>query len=201
VRGKFISFEGIDGAGKSTHIKRFAERLRARGLNPVLTREPGGTSLAERLRELMLSTSMQPQTEVLLAFAARSEHLKEVIKPALQKGDWVICDRFTDSTFAYQGGGRGIDWSVIETLEQVVLQGLQPDLTILFDLAAEEAAERRANARQADRFEAEDVQFFERVRQAYLRRMSEQPARFLLIDASQSVEDIQVILDNVSISI
>jgi dTMP kinase len=201
VRGKFITFEGIDGAGKSTHIERFAEKLRARGLTLVVTREPGGTPLAERLRELLLNSHMDPMTEVLLAFAARQEHVKQVILPALDEGHWVICDRFTDSSFAYQGGGRGIDWSFIQNLEAAVHPNLQPDLTILFDLSSEEAARRRANARQADRFEAEDLAFFGRVREAYGRRLLEQPMRFLRIDAAQERSVIQVLLDEFSLTI
>ncbi len=201
MRGKFITFEGIDGAGKSTHIERFAERLRDRGITTVVTREPGGTPLAERLREMLLTTPMQGKTEVLLAFAARIEHLHELIQPALSRNDWVICDRFTDSSFAYQGGGRGVDWTFIESLEHLAHPDLQPDLTIWFDLPAQEAARRRANARLADRFEAEDLQFFERVRAAYLRRQRQHSARFLLVDASKSLDEIRNLLDKVSISI
>lgn len=195
THGKFISFEGIDGAGKSTHIERFAERLRAAGRQVLVTREPGGTGLAEQLRELILNTAMLPETELLLAFAARNEHLKRLIEPALDAGQWVISDRFTDSTYAYQGGGRGLDRALIATLERAIQAGRSPDLTILFDLPADEAARRRAQARQADRFEAEDLQFFERVRRAYQERVREQPARFCLVDARQTVSEIRTQLD------
>ena len=199
--GKFISFEGIDGAGKSTHIAWFAQRLEQLGKAVMQTREPGGTPVAERLRTVLLSEPMQPSTELLLAFAARAEHLTVAIQPALAAGKYVVCDRFTDSTYAYQGGGRGLDWGEIAQLEQVVQHGLQPDLTIFFDLSAEKAAARRAKARQADRFEAETIEFFTRVRQAYLRRIGEQPARFLIIDAEASIEDIKVILEKILIKL
>lgn len=201
MRGKFITFEGIDGAGKSSHIERFAERLRARGIGTMVTREPGGTPLAERLREILLNVNMQPQTEVLLAFAARAEHLFDLIEPALNRNDWVICDRFSDSTYAYQGGGRGVEWSLIQSLESAVQKNLQPDLTIWFDLPEQQAAARRAKARQADRFEAEDVDFFERVRYAYQRRQRENSSRFRTVDASQSLDEIRALLDKIALTI
>jgi dTMP kinase len=194
MTGRFITFEGIDGAGKSTHLAWAAERLRARGLRVVVTREPGGTPLAERLRELLLHEPMTLDTETLLAFAARREHLEGLIRPALARGEWVVCDRFTDSTFAYQGGGRGVPLSRIEALEDWVHRGLQPDRTYLFDLPAEVAAQRRASARAADRFEAEDPAFFGRVRESYLQRMRAQPARFLRVDALEPVDAVRTAL-------
>ena len=187
--GHLITFEGIDGAGKSSHIEAFAAALRGRGHEVVVTREPGGPPLAEHLRGLLLGEAMAPETEVLLAFAARSEHVRQVIEPALAAGRWVISDRFTDSTFAYQGAGRGLDWALLGRLEGFV-RAREPHLTLLFDLPAAEAAARRARARAADRFEAEDEQFFERVRSGYLRRAAEQPGRFRVIDATRSLGDI-----------
>ena len=194
-RGRFITFEGIDGAGKSTHLEWMAGALRARGLEVVVSREPGGTPLAERLRDLLLGVPMSIDTETLLMFAARQAHLDESIRPALARGAWVVCDRFTDSTFAYQGGGRGVPFERIEALERWVHGELQPDRTYLFDLPATVAAERRAAARAADRFEAEDLAFFERVRAAYLRRREAQPGRFVLVDAQQPISDIRVLLE------
>jgi dTMP kinase len=182
--GRFITFEGIDGAGKSTHIDAVASRLREAGANVLCTREPGGTELAERLRELVLHAPMDPLTEALLVFAARRDHVRRVIAPALARGDTVVCDRFTDASFAYQGGGRGFDLRVLSQLEQWVQEGLQPDLTIWFDLSAELASERRAAARTADRFEQEDAAFFERVRAGYRSRMDGAPRRFVRVDAA-----------------
>lgn len=184
MKGRFITFEGIDGAGKSTHIDAVAQRLRASGARVVCTREPGGTPLAERLRELVLHEAMDTLTETLLVFAARRNHLQQVIEPALALGDTVLCDRFTDATFAYQGGGRGAEVSVLRELERWVQGGLQPDLTVWFDLPAEMAAQRRAQARAADRFEQEDLEFFERVRAAYQARMNAAPQRFVHVDAA-----------------
>jgi dTMP kinase len=183
--GRFISFEGIDGAGKSTHIEAVAERLRSRGAEVVCSREPGGTELAEQLRELLLHSPMDALTETLLVFAARRDHITRLIAPALARGASVLCDRFTDATFAYQGGGRGFDLPVLTQLEQWVQQGLQPDLTLWFDLPAEVAAERRAAARAADRFERQDIVFFERVIDGYRARAQADPARFARIDALQ----------------
>lgn len=183
MAGRFITFEGIDGAGKSTHIDAVAARLRDIGATVLCTREPGGTVLAERLRELVLHAPMDPLTEVLLVFAARRDHLQRVIEPALARGDTVLCDRFTDASFAYQGGGRSFDRQVLQQLEQWVHHGLQPDLTIWFDLSAELAAQRRAAARTPDRFEQEDVAFFDRVREGYRARMHGAPERFVHIDA------------------
>ena len=184
VSGRFISFEGIDGAGKSTQLDAVAQRLRAGGATVVCTREPGGTPLAERVREIFLHESADVLTEVLLAFAARRDHLRAVIEPALAAGHTVLCDRFTDATFAYQGGGGGAPPAVLAQLEQWVQGDLQPDLTIWFDLPAALAAQRRAQDRAADRFEQRDLAFFERVRAGYAARMAAAPQRFARIDAS-----------------
>ncbi len=184
MTGLFITFEGIDGAGKSTHIEALAQRLRERGAEVLCTREPGGTELAEQLRELILHRPMDVLTETLLVFAARRDHVQRVIAPALARGASVVCDRFTDATFAYQGGGRGFDLDVLVRLEQWVHGELQPDLTLWLDLPAETAALRRAQARAADRFEAEDIAFFERVRGGYAARVAAQPQRFARIDSS-----------------
>lgn len=191
-RGRLMTFEGIDGAGKSTHIPWLQERLCARGVQVIQTREPGGTELAEAIREWVLHRTMSMRTEALLVFAARQDHLDRVIRPALEAGTWVLCDRFTDSTVAYQGAGRGMPLSDIAALEQWVHPDLQPDRTLLFDLDPMTAARRRAAARAADRFEAEDVAFFSRVREGYLARRAAWPQRFVLIDSSQSIEEIQL---------
>jgi len=192
---RFISIEGIDGAGKSTHIAALTERLAAGGAKVLNTREPGGTELAERLRELVLHSGMDGLTEALLVFAGRRDHLQRVIEPALAAGQTVLCDRFTDATFAYQGAGRGMDLQVLATLEQWVQQGprgllRQPDLTIWFDLPPATAAQRRAAAREADRFEQQDLDFFERVRAGYAARAAAAPARFARIDASGTVDEV-----------
>jgi dTMP kinase len=181
--GLFITFEGIDGAGKSSHIEGLAQWLRERGHTVMLTREPGGTPLAETLRELVLHQGMDALTEALLVFAARRDHLRERILPALEQGITVLCDRFTDATFAYQGGGRGFDLAVLAQLEAWVQQGRSPDLTFWFELPAQLAAERRAAARAPDRFEAQDLAFFERVAAGYAARAAAAPQRFVLIDA------------------
>jgi dTMP kinase len=185
---RFISIEGIDGAGKSTHVAAIAERLLQRG-ELVQTREPGGTPLAEALRALVLGAeeAADPITESLMVFAARRDHVQRVILPALKRGAFVLCDRFADSSFAYQGGGSGVDWAVLTQLERWACEGLAPDLTLWFDLDPREAARRRAQARAADRFEAEDLGFFERARAAFARRAAEHPARFVRIDAGQSL--------------
>lgn len=196
MRGRFITFEGIDGAGKSTHIEWVAGRLRERA-TVVTTREPGGTPLGENLRSLLLHRKMDLETEALLMFAARREHIAEVIEPALARGDWVISDRFTDATFAYQGGGRGLPRERLEALEQWVQGGLQPDLTLLFDVPLETAAQRLANAREPDKFEAESRAFFERTRAEYLRRAAEAPQRFRVIDATRSIDEIRVELEKI----
>ncbi|MEC5406796.1 dTMP kinase [Paraburkholderia sp. MPAMCS5] len=195
ARGKFITFEGIDGAGKTTHLAWFRERLEqkvaATGRSVVMTREPGGTPLGEQIREIVLHQKMDLETEALLMFALRRQHLAEVIEPALARGDWVLSDRFTDATFAYQGGGRGLPRDKLETLERWVQGGFQPDLTVLFDLAPEIANERRSAARDPDRFESESAAFFDRTRTEYLRRAEEAPYRFAIIDSSQSIVRIQ----------
>jgi dTMP kinase len=190
VRGRFITFEGIDGAGKSSHIEPLAAWLRERGHKVLVTREPGGTPLAETLRELVLHRPMDALTESLLVFAARRDHVAMAIEPTLDAGTTVLCDRFTDATFAYQGGGRGFDRGVLSQLEAMVHPGLQPDLTLWFDLPAAVASQRRAAARAADRFEAESAAFFERVRAGYAARMAAQPARFTRIDASPSPPEV-----------
>lgn len=192
MAGKFITLEGVDGAGKSTHLGWLVEHLRARGLNVVQTREPGGTPLGEKLRELLLHEPMHLETEALLMFAARREHLERVIRPAIARGDWVVCDRFTDASFAYQGGGRGLATEKLGQLEAWVQEGLQPDLTLLFDLPVDVAAQRMAGAARAlDRFEQEKTDFHERVRAAYLARAAQMPARVRVIDSRQSVSAIQ----------
>ncbi|ACD16347.1 MULTISPECIES: dTMP kinase [Paraburkholderia] len=195
ARGKFITFEGIDGAGKTTHLSWFRERLEQKvastGRSVVMTREPGGTPLGEQIREIVLHQKMDLETEALLMFALRRQHLAEVIEPALARGDWVLSDRFTDATFAYQGGGRGLPRDKLETLERWVQGGFQPDLTVLFDLAPEIANERRSAARDPDRFESESVAFFNRTRAEYLRRAEEAPYRFAIIDSAQSIVQIQ----------
>ncbi|MBP6677185.1 MAG: dTMP kinase [Vitreoscilla sp.] len=180
---RFISFEGIDGAGKSSHIEAVAQALRQQGHAVVLTREPGGTPLAEQLRELFLHQPMDALTEALLVFAARRDHLVTVIEPALARGDTVLCDRFTDATFAYQGAGRGFDLAVLRQLEQWVQHGRQPDLTLWFDVPAAVAAARRAAAREPDRLESEAQAFFECVREGYGARLQGDPQRFARIDA------------------
>ena len=196
MSSRFITFEGIDGAGKSTHIAALTERL-ARSGAVLNTREPGGTELAETLRGLFLHRAMDHLTEALLVFAGRRDHLKKVIQPALAAGTTVLCDRFTDASFAYQGGGRGMDLVVLRTLEQWVQEGLQPDLTLWFDLPPAIAAARRvgrvgreAETCEADRFEQQDLEFFERVRQGYAARAADAPARFARIDAGGSVAEV-----------
>ena len=191
-RGTFITLEGVDGAGKSTHLDWLVTHLRGQGRTVVQTREPGGTPLGEKLRELLLHEPMHLETEALLMFAARREHLERVIKPALARGEWVVCDRFTDASFAYQGGGRGLSREKLGQLESWVQGELQPDLTLLFDLPVSVAAERMAGAaRQLDRFEQEKTDFHERVRNAYLRRASENPARIHVIDSRQTIDSIR----------
>jgi dTMP kinase len=191
-RGKFITLEGIDGAGKSSHIDFLCERMRARGVDPVVTREPGGTPAGEKLRDLVLLAPMNPLAEALMMFAARSEHVARVIEPALASGRWVLCDRFTDATYAYQCGGRGVPREAVRALESIVHPHLQPDATFLFDVDPAIAVERqRAQSRTPDKFEREALDFFRRVREAYLERTREQPKRFHLIDASGSIEDVR----------
>ncbi len=210
ARGRFLSFEGIDGAGKSTHIAGLAAHLRACGIRVVLTREPGGTPLAESLREKLLHEPMDARTEALLMFAARSDHVARVIEPALSRGDWVLCDRFTDATFAYQGYGRDFDLHTLSKLEQITQQILghsgkkaqksasnqaeegllQPEATFWFDLAPEIAAVRLAGARVPDKFESQPTAFFERVRTGYRARADADPARIAVIDASGTPEQV-----------
>jgi dTMP kinase len=189
--GKFITFEGIDGAGKSTHIAFVADLLRARGLTVVTTREPGGTELGESLRSMVLHQKMHLETEALLMFAGRREHLAQVIEPALARGDWVISDRFTDATFAYQGGGRHLSLDKLDALEQWVHPHLQPDLTLLFDVPLEVARARLDAERTLDKFEQEKADFFAATRAEYLRRAKQFPQRFRVIDSTRSIADIQ----------
>jgi len=197
---KFITFEGVDGAGKSTHLSWFADTLRQRGIDVVVTREPGGTQLGEQLREILLNQTMSIETEALLMFAARMEHIKSVIKPALKLGKWVISDRFSDASFAYQGGGRGLNWDKLTQLEQWVHGELQPDLTLFFDVHVETARQRLASNDSLDRFEQEHADFFERVRSGYHRRIQENPQRYTVIDASKTISDIKLLLEKVIIS-
>lgn len=201
IRGRFITFEGLDGAGKSSHIDAVAALLRKRGLEVVATREPGGTPLGERLRALLLSESMHLETEALLMFAARREHLAEVIEPALARGAWVVCDRFSDATWAYQGGGRGLDREKFETLERWVHGHLQPDLTLLFDLPWEVAARRIGGSRDLDRFEREKADFHDRVRRAYLERAAAAPGRIRVIDADRPLGEIRKMVEEIVLSI
>ncbi len=196
MTGRFITFEGIDGAGKSTHIATVTARLARQG-EVVSTREPGGTPLAETLRGLFLHHDMDDLTETLLVFAGRRDHVRTVIKPALTAGKTVLCDRFVDASFAYQGGGRHMSDEVLESLERWVVDSCQPDLTLWFDLSAEMAAERRARAREADRFEAQDLTFFTRVRGAYRRRADAANGRIVRIDASRSVPEVAAQIDAV----
>jgi dTMP kinase len=197
TRGKFITFEGIDGAGKSTHINWLAELLRSQGKTVVTTREPGGTPLGEKLRALLLSEPMHLETETLLMFAARREHLAQVIEPALLRGDWVISDRFTDASFAYQGGGRGLKANKLHILEEWVHGHLQPDLTLLFDLPLAVAQARMEATRALDRFEQEQAAFHERVRQAYLDRAAQSGGRIQTVPGERSVEEIKVLLEQI----
>ena len=218
VRGKFITLEGVDGAGKSTHLAWLAERVRQRGVEVVVTREPGGTPLGEQLRKLVLGEPMHIETETLLMFAARREHLERVIYPSLAAGKWVISDRFTDATFAYQGGGREMEMARIEVLESWVQAGFQPDLTLVFDVPTDVAAGRRGvrdqetSASKAaaaesgtpvarDRFEQQNRGFFERVRDGYLRRAAQYPHRMKILDANRPLVDIQVILEQILLTI
>lgn len=198
---KFITFEGVDGAGKSTHVEWFANALRQRGIKLLVTREPGGTPLGERLREILLHETMHAETEALLMFAARREHVEQVIRPALQRGTWVVSDRFSDASFAYQGGGRGVALSKLEQLEQWVHGDLQPDLTLLFDIPIEVARQRLENNVSLDRFEQEQGSFFEKVRQAYLARYQKTPARFALIHAQKTLDEVRADLEKIIASI
>ena len=198
--GRFITLEGGEGAGKSTNLEYIQRRLQSAGVGLQVTREPGGTPLGEKVRELLLNpehAAMSSEAELLLMFAARAQHLHEVILPALDKGNWVLCDRFTDATYAYQGGGRGIDSGRIRLLEDWVQQGFQPDMTLLFDLPVELGLKRAGKRGALDRFEQEQRTFFEQVREAYLDRSRRAPERFHIIDASQDLAAVQQQLDDV----
>lgn len=193
-QGRFITVEGTEGVGKSTNIDFLCNLLKARGIEIVLTREPGGTPLAEELRALLLSPRderVSEDTELLLMFAARAQHIENVIRPALDRGAWVISDRFTDATFAYQGGGRGIDYEHISLLEKLVQHGLHPDLTLLLDLDVEVGLKRASARSEPDRFEQEKIDFFSKVRDAYLQRAKNEPQRFAIIDASVPLSEVQ----------
>ena len=191
-RGKFVTLEGVDGAGKSTHIPWIAERLRDGGREVVVTREAGGTPLAEKLRAHVLADPMDPVTETLLMFAARADHVRQVIEPALARGAWVLCDRFTDATLAYQGGGKGVSAATLRTLAEAVHPGLTPDQTLLFDCPWEVSRARlAAGGRTLDRFEAEERSFFERVRGTYRQLAESEPRRVCLIDGSKSPDEVK----------
>jgi dTMP kinase len=190
-RGKFITLEGMDGAGKSTHIPNIIAALKALGIEVVATREPGGTRLGEQLRALLLHDAMHPETETLLMFAARREHIHSVIEPALKRGAYVLSDRFTDATYAYQCGAKGVAAAKIKQLEKWVQGSLQPDLTLLFDVSVEISMTRLTTAREPDKFEREDAKFFEKLRQAYLTRAAENLARFRVINANQPLDKVK----------
>ncbi len=196
-RGKFITLEGMDGAGKSTHIPNIIAALKARGVEVVSTREPGGTRLGEQLRALLLHDAMHAETETLLMFAARREHIANVIEPALKRGAYVLSDRFTDATYAYQCGAKGVASNKIKQLEKWVQGSLQPDLTLLFDVPVEISMKRLVTAREPDKFEREDAQFFEKLRTTYLTRAKENPARFQVIDANQALEKVKVLVEKI----
>ena len=196
-KGKFITLEGMDGAGKSTHIPTIVALLQARGLEVVSTREPGGTALGEQLRTLLLHETMHAETETLLMFAARREHIANVIAPALARGAYVLSDRFTDATYAYQCGAKGVLPEKIKQLENWVQGDLRPDATLLFDVPVEVSIKRLASAREPDKFERENAQFFEKLRQAYLQRATENPSIFHIINANQSLENVKVLVEEV----
>lgn len=199
-RGLFITFEGIEGVGKSTNIQFVAELLAAAGVDVVVTREPGGTPLAEEIRQLLLAPREEPVnelTELLMMFAARAQHLHTLILPALERGSWVLCDRFTDATYAYQGGGRGVDLERIAQLEQFVQGDIRPDHVLLLDAPVDTGLRRAGQRGQPDRFEAEAHQFFERVRDQYLARADREPARYHCIDAGGELTSVQAALSEV----
>ncbi len=196
-RGKFITLEGMDGAGKSTHIPTIIALLKARGVEVMSTREPGGTRLGEQLRALLLHDAMHPETETLLMFAARREHIATVIKPALARGAYVVSDRFTDATYAYQCGAKGVDSKKIKQLEKWVHGDLQADMTLLFDVPVEISRKRLASDRAPDKFEREDAKFFEKLRSAYLTRAEENPARFRVINANQALDKVKVLVEQI----
>lgn len=191
MKGRFITLEGLDGAGKSSHLEWLAEQFRSQGRNVVMTREPGGTPVGESLREIVLHSAMHPETEALIMFAARREHIEAVIRPALARGDVVVSDRFTDASYAYQCGGRGLPEARLEVLEQWTHGELQPDLTLLFDVPNELAQARLAGAREPDRFEREKLDFHQRVRAAYLRRAERFPKRIRVIDGSRTLAEVR----------
>jgi dTMP kinase len=194
TRGKFLTIEGTEGVGKSTNISYIKSYLQSQGIELLTTREPGGTPLAEEIRELLLQNrdeKMDETAELLLVFAARSQHLQTVILPALERGQWVLCDRFTDATYAYQGGGRGLDVNLIETLEQRIQGDIRPDLTLLLDIDVAIGLDRAGRRGELDRFEHEQIEFFERVRKAYLARVAESPERYGVVDAAQSLDQVQ----------
>lgn len=201
MRGKFITLEGMDGAGKSTHISAVKAILEDKGHEVVMTREPGGTALGESLRTLLLHQSMHAETETMLMFAARREHIAQVIAPALARGAYVVSDRFTDATFAYQCGGRGVTATKIQTLEAWVQDGLQPDLTLLFDVPVHVSIQRLQSARSPDKFERESSAFFNRIREAYLLRAQQYPQRFRIIDANQPLENVKKTVEEIVLSV
>lgn len=201
MTGKFITLEGMDGAGKSTHISNIIQILQAQGHEVISTREPGGTALGEKLRELLLHENMHPETETLLMFAARREHIDRVISPALVRGAYVLSDRFTDATYAYQCGAKGVPASKIQLLEQWVHANIQPDITLLFDVPVEVSLDRLATARSPDKFERENAEFFTRIRHAYLQRAIENPARFRVIDANKPLEEVKKSVEDIILSI
>jgi dTMP kinase len=199
MRGRFITLEGIDGAGKSTHLRWIARFLRRHGRKVVLTREPGGTSVGEKLRQLVLGSRerLHPETETLLMFAARREHLEKVIIPALKAGRWVLCDRFTDATYAYQSAGSGVAWAKVGVLERWAQHGLQPDLTILLDVSPRIGRQRASRQKRPDRFEREKVAYYQRVRRAYLKRAKGNPRRMRVVDAGMSLTEVHKQLENI----
>jgi len=199
MRGKFITLEGIDGAGKSTHVRWIAGFLKGRGIRVKVTREPGGTAAGEKLRRMVLERRqhLHPETETLLMFAARREHLDKLILPALERGMWVLCDRFTDATYAYQSGGSGVPWDKVGTLEQWVQRGLQPDLTILFDVSPELGRQRTGRKRSPDRFEREQEAYYRRVHDAYRRRAAESAGRIHVLDAAGSRPEVKKTLEDI----
>ena len=197
MQGKFITLEGMDGAGKSTHIPTIIAQLEARGLEVISTREPGGTALGEQLRNVLLHEPMHPETETLLMFAARREHIAQLIAPALARGAYVLSDRFTDATFAYQCGAKGVASDKIKQLERWVQGELQPDITLLFDVPVAISLARLANAREPDKFEREGAVFFEKLRTTYLSRAAENPQRFRVIDANQALDKVKLIVESI----
>jgi dTMP kinase len=199
MRGRFITLEGIDGAGKSTHMRWISRFLQRRGVRVKMTREPGGTAAGEKLRRMVLGKGqrLHPETETLLMFAARREHLDKLILPALEKGSWILCDRFTDATFAYQSGGSGVPWDKVGTLEEWVHQGLQPDLTILFDLSPELGRQRAGRKRRPDRFEREREAYYQRVHEAYRRRAQAGAPRVQVLDAADSRAEVRKELEKI----